>query len=127
MRFQVGDEAFAIEFRREVREVRVRDPFIKNAVNTMKSQYPFTTVNITVASDKPKREWEIVHTATVGCFKNDAFSIEEGRRFALRSLCKKLPGMKEFKAAMWSAYLTRKDPKPVAVPVVDTNDVVASV
>lgn len=128
MQFEVNGVGYGIEFRRETREVRVHDPFNKDVIHKVKSTYPFTTVNITLKSDKPKKQWEVAHTATVGCFKSDAFSAEEGRRYALRSLCKKLPkDLKDLKTALWQAYLTRKDPKPAVVPVADTNEAVATV
>jgi len=91
----------ALEFRRSHRNVTT---YRKGGAETVKSKYPYTTVNL-VELQPVKSRSTIVASATVGCFKDDTYSVEEGRRAALRKLTPKIK--EQLRPLVWDTYLGR--------------------
>lgn len=137
MRFEQDGITYELNFSRRVHDVKV----VKTGV-LIKSSKPFTSVKVVVVQPgvSPK-SWRTYRQTEAGCFKDDHFTFEEGRRAALRKLCKVAGLPKSFKTAMWKAYMDRPrtksapkgTPTPVVVqpsieaqiiPVVDTNEAV---
>ncbi len=98
-----GLESFFLDFKRHSKEVTtwsgVKRP----------SSKPYTTVFIMKDGGFGSTSDEIFLSHTVGCLASDQFDRAKGRISALRAVGKTLSP--EFRAAMWTAYMTRKPPK----------------
>lgn len=105
MRFTFEGQTFTLEFQRSYREIFARDkagtPDPLRILHT-KSRYPYTTAIVW-------KEGEGVpyRTYTVGCSHRDNFTREEGRKNALKMICKGNSLPKAFKSALWDAYFSR--------------------
>lgn len=106
MRFLAGDKTYAIEFRREHREVKY---FEGQEEKVRPSKFPYTICKIVeVDPDLPSAKWKVFREHTVGCRHNQVFKAEEGRLWGLRAISRTVT--KDFRKAMWHAYLNRKAP-----------------
>ena len=117
MRFEFGGRTYLLEFQREHKDVH---SIHNGEMTTVKSKYPYTTATLFLVEEAPKdgkfRKTSEVLKATVGCLHTDKYSNSAGRLFALRALTSKLRRTKwdkEFRAALWQAYVNRGK-KPVA-------------
>jgi len=105
MKFTFDGRRYALGFEREHQQVVIlRD----GKHHTVKSVYPYTTVTLSeFTTDKPV----VVSYATVGCLPSDKYSNALGRLMSLRALnhtlSKNQRFSKDFRAAMWRAYLNR--------------------
>lgn len=137
MRFVVGGEEFRISFHRDFPEVRFFDPTVVKEIDkntfvpdgdikivggrpvivgdyvTRKSTYPSTTVTVWKGND-------VFRTDTVKSHHTDKITQEQGRILALRKISLTLD--KEFKRAMWEAYVKRPKGQPKAKPKVQPNE-----
>jgi hypothetical protein len=102
MRFTFDGSDYAIEFSRYYREIL---RYVGGKRKTVQTRYPYTTVNL--VRFLPEGGVVVHRTYTVGCHHTDAFSLEEGRKSALRMMTKGNSLGTAFKQAIWSAYLTR--------------------
>lgn len=114
MRFSFGGKQFAIDFRREFKQLRREDAEGQEAF--VNSKYPSTTVNILELDPTEKgsiKNAKVFATATVSCWsKEPVFSLEKGRQRALRNVTRTLP--KEMKPLVWFTYMNRKkDATPI--------------
>lgn len=112
MRFTVDGVEYRIAFKRVHDQVKYFDHV--NGVEVVRpSTYPSTIVTIYKGQD-------VFRTDSVKCHHSEKFGPhrnlkEQGRLLALRKISATLD--KEFKAAMWQAYVNRnKKVKPVELP-----------
>lgn len=108
MKFTVGDQTFAMEFKRERKDgapysnanVKSHDlspeefealtPLEKKKVeDAAKAKYRFftTTVTIREVNDQFRANWPVKRSYTVGCHHKDRFNLSKGREAALRGIC----------------------------------------
>jgi hypothetical protein len=129
MQFKFAGNTYFLEFQREYKHISTTH---NGKTTTVRSTYPYTTAKLLQASSEPKT---VPHTevakATVGCMPGDKYSNAAGRLFALRALTSKLRPTKgrkgfdrEFREAMWTAYVQRGKQK---APVAQHSDVIDGV
>lgn len=124
MKFTYAGKDYLIEFSRDyrvrdlIRHEESVDPttgevIVTKTVVKLKSTYPYTTAMIVeVDSTKPRKEWKVYRSFTVGCAHFDKFRVEDGRLRALRALCKGNSMTKTFKKELWKTYLNRPKGQP---------------
>ena len=128
MRFEFGGKTYFLEFQREHRDITT---IHNGTAKTVKSTYPYTTARLLLQSAEPlKTPHDEVAKATVGCMPGDKYSNAAGRLFALRALTSRLRRMaerfggydREFREAMWKAYVERgKQKNPSNKEILEHN------
>ena len=120
MRFEVDGKTYLLDFHREHRKVKAvvgtqeaTEPDGKKVTvplyEEVNSRYYYTTATVVVEDTTGEGDHFPVATYTVGCFKRDQFTPEDGRRAALRLMLKGRTDLSyEFKAALWKAYFEDK-------------------
>jgi len=105
MRFTFEGKEYKLSFERRHKHVTLLQG---NRKVTVPSKYPYTTV--TLYDRAPSGAPSVLASATVGCAPTDSYSNEKGRLFALKELTNALRRYrisKEFRTAMWHAYVNR--------------------
>lgn len=110
MFFDYNGKRYALEFRRERGYVHVRNV----ADLQCRKAWPDTEARLCDVTGKrtPAKEWPVVATARVGCWRSnsgkhgDTFSIEGGRRAALKKLADSLSD-RGLRGALLRAYYDR--------------------
>ena len=132
MRFEFGGKTYFLEFQREHRDITT---IHNGTTKTVKSTYPYTTARLLLQSAEPlKTPHDEVAKATVGCMPGDKYSNAAGRLFALRALTSRLRRMaerfggydREFREAMWKAYVERGKQKAVVTQESEVIDAVVT-
>jgi hypothetical protein len=115
LRFEVDGVPFRIEFQRDWMKV----PYYGEdgeKVGEAIATHPYTTVKLVQLHPETGKPVEVFREATVGCSPYDTYTLESGRRWALRSVTRTLNHLndadknawyKRFKSIMWQTYLTR--------------------
>ena len=132
MRFEFGGKTYFLEFQREHRDITT---IHNGTAKTVKSTYPYTTARLLLQSAEPlKTPHDEIAKATVGCMPGDKYSNAAGRLFALRALTSRLRRMaerfggydREFREAMWKAYVERGKQKAVVTQESEVIDAVVT-
>lgn len=100
MKFLYKGNRFEICFHRKHKELTSQ---VDGPVTSTK---PYTTCEVNLLNEDGTFR-SIYRTATVGCWKRDTFSPEKGRLGTLRVISKEKSLSKDFKKAMWGAYMGR--------------------
>ena len=105
MRFEFDGRSYYITFQRKHREY-LRHDYETGLDFNVKSKYPDTTVTIFETDPAHPLDKKVFRTATVGCWREDHFSLEKGRVRALRLATVTCP--LAMKPLLWKAYHDRK-------------------
>lgn len=108
MRFQVNDKLYELEFSRQRKQVTIRDRATQSSFRAT-STYPYTTVSVVEVDpeEKDRIKWRVFQQAEVGCCTLDKYTVCAGRLQALKKLSRKKELSREFKSAIWQAYMSR--------------------
>jgi hypothetical protein len=119
MKFKFDGRSFRLAFERKHKDVTI----LKDGVATkVRSLYPYTTAKL--YEERLGLEASIVAQATVGCLPGDTYSNAKGRLFALRALNAVLGRRnhtKDFRRAMWEAYINRGNEPVRERPIVTSS------